>query len=45
MTTLLMNIRVDMDDDDKLVDDFVEDHYDFERSTMVDTENVISQLA
>ena len=45
MTTLLMDFAIDVDDNDKLVYDFVEYHYDLEHLTMVDTENVISQLA
>ena len=34
-----------MDDNDKLVYDFVEDGYDLKRLTLVDTVKVISQLA
>ena len=45
MATLLMDFGSDVDDNDKLVYDFVEDRYDLENLTMVDTENVISQLA
>ena len=45
MTTLLMDFGADVDDNDKLVYDFVEDRYDLKHLTMVDTENVISQLA
>ena len=45
MTTLLMDFGADVDDNDKLVYDFVEDRYDLKYLTMVDTENVISQLA
>ena len=45
MATLLMDFGSDVDDNDKLVYDFVEDRYDLEILTMVDTENVISQLA
>ena len=45
MTTLLMDFGADVDDNDKLVYDFVEDRYNLKHLTMVDTENVISQLA
>ena len=45
MTTLLMDFGADVDDNDKLVYDFVEDRYHLKHLTMVDTENVISQLA
>ena len=45
MTTLLMDFSADVDDNDKLVYDFVEDRYNLKHLTMVDTENVISQLA
>ena len=45
MTTLLMDFGADVDDNDKLVYDFVHDHYDLKHLTLVDTENVISQLA
>ena len=45
MTTLLMDFGADVDDNDKLVYDFEEDRYDLKHLTMVDTENVISQLA
>ena len=45
MTTLLMDFGANVDDNDKLVYDFVQDHYDLNHLTMVDTENVISQLA
>ena len=45
LTTLLMDFGADVDVNDKLVYDFVEDHYDLKHLTMVDTENVISQLA
>ena len=45
MVTLLMDFGVDVDDNDKLVYDFVHDRYDLKHLTMVDTDNVISQLA
>ena len=45
MTTLLMDFVADVDDNDKLVYDFVEDRCDLKHLTMVDTENVICQLA
>ena len=45
MVTLLMDFGVDVDDNDKLVYDFVHDRYDLKHLMMVDTENVISQLA
>ena len=45
MVTLLMDFGADADDKDKLVYDFVHDCYDLKHLTMVDTENVISQLA
>ena len=45
MTTLLMDFGADVDDNDKLVYDFVHNRYDLKHLTLVDTENVISQLA
>ena len=45
MTTLLMDFGADVDDNDKLVYDFVQDRYDLNHLTLVDTENIISQLA
>ena len=45
MFTLPMDFGIDVDDNDKLVYDFVEDRYDLEHLMMVDTENIISQLA
>ena len=41
MTTLLMDFGADVDDNDKLVYDFMEDCYDLNNLTLVDTENVI----
>ena len=40
-----MDFGADVDDNDKMVYDFVEDGYDLERLTLVDTKKVISQLA
>ena len=45
MTTLLMDFGNNVDDNDKVVYDFVEDRYGLEHLTLVDTENVIFQLA
>ena len=45
MTALLTDFCADVDVNDKLVYDFVDDRYDLGHLTMVDTENVISQLA
>ena len=45
MFELLMDFDADVDRNDKLVYDFVEERYDLEHLTLVDTENVISQLA
>ena len=44
MIDLLMDFHADVDRNDKLVYDFVEERYDLEHLTLVDTENVISQL-
>ena len=40
-----MDFGNDVDDNDKVVYDFVEDRYGLEHLTVVDTENVIFQLA
>ena len=40
-----MDFDADVDRNDKLVYDFIKEIYDLEHLTMVDTENVISQLA
>lgn len=45
LTTLLMDFGPDVDDNDKLVYDFVEDRFDLKHLTLVDTENLVSQLA
>lgn len=45
MTTILMDFGSDVDENDKLVYDFVDDRYDLEHLTLVDTENVILQLS
>ena len=45
LNTLLMDFGADVDDNDKLVYDFVENKYDLDQLTLVDTEKVISQLA
>ena len=45
MMDLLMDFDADVDRNDKLVYDFVEERYNLEHLTLVDTENVISQLA
>ena len=45
MNTLLMDFDADVDRNDKMVYDFVEDRFDLENLTLVDTDNVISQLA
>ena len=45
MTTLLMDFGADVDDNNKMVYDFVQDRYDLNHLTMVDTENVLSQFA
>ena len=45
MIDLLIDFHADVDHNDKLVYDFVEERYDLEHLTLVDTENVISQLA
>ena len=45
LPTLLMDFGSDVDDNDKLVYDFVRDRYDLNRLTLLDTEKVISQLA
>ena len=45
MTTLLMDFGANVDDNNKLVYDFVQDLYDLNHLTMVDTESVISQWA
>lgn len=45
MTTLLMDFGTDMDKNDKHVFDFVEDRYDMDNLTVIDTERLISQLS
>ena len=45
LPTLLMDFGSDVDDNDKLVYDFVRERYDLNRLTLLDTEKVISQLA
>ena len=40
-----MDFGSDVDDNDKLVYDFVEDRYELDGPTMIDTNKVISQLA
>ena len=40
-----MDFDVNVDGNDKLVYDFVEDHFDLQRLTMVDTTNIISQIS
>ena len=45
LRTLLMDFGSDVDDNDKLVYDFVEDRYELDGPTMLDTNKVISQLA
>lgn len=45
LNTMLMDFGADVDDNDKLVYDFVEDRFDLNHLTVVDTENIISQLA
>ena len=45
MNTLLMDFDADVDRNDKMVYDFVEDRFDLENLTLVDTDNVISQSA
>ena len=45
MIDLLMDFDADVDRNDKLVYDFVKERYDLEHLTLVDTENVIFQLA
>ena len=39
-----MDFGADVDDNDKLVYDFVQNSYDLDQLTLVDTEKVISQL-
>lgn len=45
LNTLLMDFGSDLDDNDKLVYDFVDDRFDLKHLTLVDTENFVSQLA
>ena len=45
LRTLLMDFGPDVDDNDKLVYDFVENRYGLDGLTVVDTDKVISQLA
>ena len=45
LTTILMDFDANVDGNDKLVYEFVEDHFDLQHLTMVDTANVISQLS
>ena len=40
-----MDFDVNVDGNDKLVYDFVEDHFDLQHLTMVDTTNIISQIS
>ena len=40
-----MDFDADVDLNDKMVYDFVEDRYDLENLALMDTENVISELA
>ena len=42
---LLLDFGSDVDDNDKMVYDFVEDRYELDGLTMIDTNKVISQLA
>ena len=40
-----MEFNADVDSNDKLVYDFVEDHFELKPLTMVDTTNILSQLS
>ena len=42
---LLMDFGPDVDDNDKLVYDFVEDRFDLKHLTLVDTATIVSHLA
>ena len=45
LPTILMEFNADVDSNDKLVYDFVEDHFELKPLTMVDTTNILSQLS
>ena len=45
LNILLMDFGPDVDDNDKLVYDFVEDRFDLKHLTLVDTATIVSQLA
>ena len=44
LNTLLMDFGADVDRNDKVVYDFVENHFDLQNLTLIDTKNVIYQL-